>query len=72
MARTGYPLATMPLGLLDYNGRPFGLGVIALAHREDLIFQFMSAFEAAFPKRKVPPALAAKYARLDKVGDSSL
>ena len=62
----------MPLGLLDYNGRPFGLGLIAQANREDLLFQFMSAFEAVFPKRKVPPTLAAKYARVDEVGASSI
>ena len=47
----------MPLGLLDYNGRPFGLGLIAKAGREDLIFQFMSAYEATFPKRPIPELL---------------
>lgn len=50
----------MPLGLLGYNDRPYGLGVMARAGREDLILQFMSAFEAEFPKRKVPPALQDK------------
>lgn len=44
----------MPLGILDYNGRPFGLGLVAQAGREDLMFQFMSAFEASFPKRGIP------------------
>ena len=54
----------MPLGLLDYNGRPFALGLIAKASREDLMFQFMSAFEEIWPKRRVPPALAAKASKL--------
>lgn len=47
----------MPLGVLDYNGRPFGLGLIAKAGREDLMFQFMSAFEATFPQRRIPNLL---------------
>ena len=54
---SGYPLGTVPLGLLNYNGRPFGLGIMAKAAREDLIIQFMSAFETKFPKRRIPPAL---------------
>ena len=53
----GYPMATMPLGTLDHLGRPFSLAVIAKAGKEDLIFQFLSAFEATFPKRVVPPQL---------------
>ena len=47
----------MPLGTLDFNGRPFGLALMAKAGDEKLMFQFMSAFEANFPKRKVPPLL---------------
>jgi amidase len=50
-------VATMPLGTLDHLGRPFSLAVIAKAGREDLIFQFLSAFEITFPKRVVPPQL---------------
>jgi len=50
-------MAVMPLGILDYLSRPFSLCVIAKAGREDLIFQFLSAFEATFPKRAVPPQL---------------
>lgn len=44
----------MPLGILDYNGRPFGLGLVAQGGREDLMFQFMIAFEANFPERGLP------------------
>ena len=47
----------MPMGLLKCNGRPFGLGIIAQAGREDLMFQFMSAFEAMSPARCIPTLL---------------
>ncbi|KAM0426596.1 hypothetical protein ACHAPT_008290 [Fusarium lateritium] len=30
-AAAGYPIATVPLGKLDYRGRPFGLAIIAKA-----------------------------------------
>ena len=53
-AAAGYPLATMPLGTLDFNGRPFGLALMGKPGREDLMIQFMSAFERVFPKREVP------------------
>ncbi len=47
----------MPLGYLDYNGKPFGLSVLAKRDDDGLIIHFMSAFEATFPKRKVPTQL---------------
>lgn len=47
----------MPLGLLDYNGRPFGLGLMGKPGREDQMFRFMSAFEAIFPQREIPAHL---------------
>ena len=50
----GYPIATMPVGVIPADGRPYGLGIMAQAGREDLMFQFMSAFEAHFPPRDVP------------------
>jgi amidase len=53
----GYPIATMPLGVLKDYGRPFGLAIMARAGREDILFTFMSAFEAEFPKRVIPPLL---------------
>ncbi|KAJ3558677.1 hypothetical protein NPX13_g9661 [Xylaria arbuscula] len=56
-AAAGYPIATMPIGTLDYNGRPFGLAIIAKAGREDVMFSFMSAFEANSEPRAVPPTL---------------
>jgi Asp-tRNA(Asn)/Glu-tRNA(Gln) amidotransferase A subunit family amidase len=53
----GYPIATMPLGVLKDFGRPFGLAIMARAGREDILFTFMSAFEAEFPKRAIPSLL---------------
>ena len=44
----------MPLGVLKDYGRPFGLAIMARAGREDILFTFMSAFEAEFPKRPIP------------------
>lgn len=52
--RTGYPIATVPLGVLKADGRPYGLGIMAKAGSEHLMFQFMSAFEAHFPPRVLP------------------
>ncbi|KAJ5100375.1 amidase signature enzyme [Penicillium angulare] len=53
-AASGYPIATMPLGVIPKDGRPYGLGIMAQSGREDLMFQFMSAFEAHFPPRALP------------------
>jgi amidase len=47
----------MPLGYVDYNGRPFGLSVAAPAGKEDLLVKVMSAWEATFPERKPPQLL---------------
>ncbi|KAI9768832.1 MAG: hypothetical protein M1840_004646 [Geoglossum simile] len=52
-----YPIATLPLSYLDYNGRPFGLVVIASAHQEALLLKVQSAWEATFGPRLPPPAL---------------
>ncbi|QLI71142.1 uncharacterized protein G6M90_00g080810 [Metarhizium brunneum] len=54
-AASGYPIATAPLGVMPEDGRPYGLSIVAQAGREDLIFQFLSAFEAHFPPRVMPP-----------------
>ncbi|KAG7287561.1 hypothetical protein NEMBOFW57_007073 [Staphylotrichum longicolle] len=51
----GYPVASLPLGYLDFNGRPFGMQIIAKAHQEALLIQAQSAWEATFPKRQPPP-----------------
>ncbi|KAL7946394.1 amidase family protein [Trichoderma barbatum] len=51
----GYPVATLPLGYLEFNGRPFGMQIAAKAHQEALLIQAQSAWEATFPKRQPPP-----------------
>ncbi|KAF2872776.1 amidase family protein [Massariosphaeria phaeospora] len=51
----GYPIASLPLGYLDFNGRPFGLVAMASAHQDALLVQVQSAWEATFPKRRPPP-----------------
>jgi Asp-tRNA(Asn)/Glu-tRNA(Gln) amidotransferase A subunit family amidase len=50
----GYPVATVPLGQLDFNGQPFSLSTVTTAHNEGKLLHFMSAWEATFPKRAVP------------------
>lgn len=42
-AAAGYPIASVPLGLSTYNGRPFGLELLARAGAEDKLFEIMSA-----------------------------
>ena len=54
---SGYPIATLPLDQLDYNGMPFGLAFISKAHREDALFALMKASENMVGKREVPDAL---------------
>lgn len=50
----GYPLCSLPLGCIDYNGRPVGL--VAIAQDEHTLVTLMSAFEASFPSRELPSA----------------
>ena len=56
-AAAGYPVASVPLGFADFNGRPFGMHIIARAHEEGRIFQVMSAWHATFPDAWMPPPL---------------
>ncbi|OIW31693.1 amidase signature enzyme [Coniochaeta ligniaria NRRL 30616] len=53
-AASGYPIATMPAGVIQADGRPYGLGIMAQAGSENLTFQFMSAFEAHSPPCALP------------------
>ena len=54
----------MPVGLLNLHGRPFGLSVFALPKHDGVLFKVMSAWEATFPKRALPPLLLEKDANL--------
>lgn len=55
MLRIGYPIAAVPLGQLSYNGRPFGLCLVAREHDEGILLRFMAAFELLLPRRPTPP-----------------
>ncbi|KAG8162677.1 hypothetical protein KVR01_007155 [Diaporthe batatas] len=50
----GYPIATVPLGRRNSNGRPFGAAIMTRAGDEGTLIQIMSAWEATFPKREIP------------------
>lgn len=56
-ACAGYPIGSVPLGISTYNGRPFGMEIMARNGEEENIFQVMSAWEATFPKARQPPPL---------------
>ncbi|KAM0335643.1 hypothetical protein ACHAQA_000692 [Verticillium albo-atrum] len=38
-AASGYPIASMPLGYLDFNGRPFGMAALASANQEAVLIK---------------------------------
>jgi amidase len=52
----GYPMASLPIGVLAFNGRPFGVTAITRAHGEALLVRLMSAWEKVFP-RELPELL---------------
>ena len=56
-AAAGYPVASVPLGFADFNGRAFGMNIIAGRGQEGIILQVMSAWEATFPEARKPPPL---------------
>lgn len=51
-AAAGYPIASLPLGYLDFNGRPHGLCAVAKAHEDAILIQLQSAWDASFSPRK--------------------
>jgi len=53
----GYPIATLPLGILDFNGRPFGLAALAGHYQEAKLINLMSAWETTFKGVVPPPSL---------------
>ena len=52
-ATANYPSATVPLCNRE-DGSPFGLFLLVKDGREDLLFRFMSAFEATMERVKGP------------------
>lgn len=51
----GYPIASVPLGFFDLNGRPFSLLFLAKKDKEDKLLQAMYAWERTFPENRKPP-----------------
>ncbi|KAL9471856.1 hypothetical protein ACSS6W_009797 [Trichoderma asperelloides] len=62
---SGYPIAGMPLGYLDINGRAFGLVALARKNQEATLIRFLSAWDDTFHPRKPPPMLANKSAEFN-------
>ena len=56
-ACAGYPVATVPLGFAAFNGRAFGLNMIAPSDSVEKILAFKSAWGKSFPKGRAPPPL---------------
>ncbi|KAI0105341.1 amidase signature domain-containing protein [Nemania sp. FL0031] len=56
-ANAGYPIASVPLGFSSYNGRPFGMEIMARNGHEEKIFEVMSAWETTFPEGRMPPPM---------------
>lgn len=54
MCSLGYPACSLPLGSIEYLGRPVGL--VAIARSEATLVTLMSAFEASFRPRQPPHA----------------
>ena len=52
-----YPIGVMPLGFARFNGRAFGINIIARDGEEDKILHAMSAWEATFPDARCAPPL---------------
>ena len=50
----GYPMVTVPLGILSKSGDPFGLSFIGTKFSEPTLIRLMSAYEASFPPRAMP------------------
>ncbi|KAJ5723744.1 hypothetical protein N7488_001779 [Penicillium malachiteum] len=57
-AVAGFPSATVPLGYAEsYNGRAYGLSIIAGAGKEEKLVQFMSAWNESHPELPKPPPM---------------
>ena len=56
-ASAGYPVGVVPLGFADFNGRAFGMNIIAPVGEEGKILQTMSAWAATFPDAREPPPM---------------
>ena len=53
----GYPVASAPLSFAKFNGRPFGIEILAREGEEGKLLKFLSAWNATFPQAVKPPPL---------------
>jgi amidase len=56
-AAAGYPVASLPLGYADFNGRAFSVHALARAGDEGKMLRVMNAWEATLPDARKPPAI---------------
>lgn len=61
----GYPVASLPLGYLDLNGRAFGIAALAGQHQEATLIRFMDAWDSTFHPHKPPPMLVDNSSEFD-------
>lgn len=54
-AIAGYAVGSLPLGYAEFNGRAFGVNIIAGERGEGRILRVMSAWEKSFPEARVAP-----------------
>ncbi len=59
----GYPVGVVPLGFAEFNGRAFGINIIARNGEEHKILHAMSAWEATFPGARGPPPMLVNWER---------
>ena len=57
LARKEYPIASMPLGYLDFNGRALGMVALAAAHQDATLLKVMGAWDKTFDPVMQPPML---------------
>ena len=56
-AAAGYPVGVVPLGFADFNGRAFGMNIIARDGEEHKILHAMSSWAKTFPDARCPPPM---------------
>ncbi|KAI0206693.1 amidase signature domain-containing protein [Astrocystis sublimbata] len=52
---SGHPIANVPLGFARFNGRPFGMQMVARDGCEGQLLKVMAAWETVFPHARQPP-----------------
>lgn len=68
-AVAGYPVASLPLGFADFNGRAFGMNMIAEAGNEAKMLEVMNAWEKTFPEARAPPPMLAQWGSKKETSD---